>query len=535
MERLSNVEREAAYQRLDAQIFALERQILELKRKRNELAYISRLPPELMASIFKQYRHSTTGIRWIKGTTHVCRLWRQIALDCPPLWSHMGTSMKSDCLEAMLDRSKQSALRIDVRVTTRLPPAPVVEALKQPSRLREVRLQGPPILLSKLVAPWSGPMPALKSLHVRASDEAHFPIFPTQFTRDTFPRLGILDVVGCGPMFRFDSSFVGLTRLRITSELPPDGRILDALSNMTGLVELDLELPFSEMDMTFSSTVSTPVALSSLQTLVLKGSCRGCADLLANLRLPMPLGMTIDCEGDNERAVSSLYSALASSWWSNPVVRSIHPKPRPMRLFDRLSVLGDYPTEIELSGSSHCTRNFFDFTFSLSPGQQPSTLSRLVRRIMSILDFVGPRTLEMRGEIGPDLENYRYFLTRRHATSLESVTTDDPFARYFITYLKTDPTLRSPYGDAQGDQQLYLPNLKTLRFDNVWFDDDYPPLRAESLIDLLERRLGVGGKRLDVLGFRYCHAMQVSEVEALRGMVEEVEWFGPAPDSDDED
>lgn len=101
-----------------ALIFEYQRNIDALKVFHNTLAPINRLPPELLASIFaltaQLVRESTeigNGLAWI-SVTHVCQLWRDVALDCTSLWCNLPYTHPA-LLEAMVERSKGAPLCID--------------------------------------------------------------------------------------------------------------------------------------------------------------------------------------------------------------------------------------------------------------------------------------------------------------------------------------------------------------------------------------------------------------------------------------
>ncbi|EPS93079.1 hypothetical protein FOMPIDRAFT_1101941, partial [Fomitopsis schrenkii] len=79
----------------------------------NALAPVSRIPPELLSKIFLH----TAGHRanpasrpqsrdWIR-VTHVCRHWRETALQCAALWSHVDVPALP---EQFLVRSKDAPL-----------------------------------------------------------------------------------------------------------------------------------------------------------------------------------------------------------------------------------------------------------------------------------------------------------------------------------------------------------------------------------------------------------------------------------------
>ncbi|EPS94408.1 hypothetical protein FOMPIDRAFT_1063211 [Fomitopsis schrenkii] len=89
----------------------------------NALAPVSRLPPEVLSEVFLQHvRHCddpvgphyrrSSGVpvgRWIR-VTHVCTYWRETALECAMLWSHLEAPACPDLLAELLVRSKDVPL-----------------------------------------------------------------------------------------------------------------------------------------------------------------------------------------------------------------------------------------------------------------------------------------------------------------------------------------------------------------------------------------------------------------------------------------
>ena len=101
--------------------------VVEEARQRNLLAPVSRLPPELVLHIFayvkatvtleSKYNYGINGVQgrdWIK-LTHVFRLWRDIALCAPSLWTDIHISKYNyRWANEMLRRSQQIPLAVHV-------------------------------------------------------------------------------------------------------------------------------------------------------------------------------------------------------------------------------------------------------------------------------------------------------------------------------------------------------------------------------------------------------------------------------------
>jgi hypothetical protein len=116
--------RECLQQEIDAEIKSLEKSIRALKHRRNALAPISSLPPEVFITIFsllylpgipslggESYRSPA-----LRRVTHVCHQWREIALNQPLLWSHVDfTTLSSAGVTEVLLRSKSVPLYLEAK------------------------------------------------------------------------------------------------------------------------------------------------------------------------------------------------------------------------------------------------------------------------------------------------------------------------------------------------------------------------------------------------------------------------------------
>ncbi|KAH8981805.1 hypothetical protein EDB92DRAFT_2093869 [Lactarius akahatsu] len=99
----------------------IDAEIRSLRRRRNALAPISSLPPELFAAIFSFLRLPLSGttlqgmepdrqLSWLH-VTHVCHQWRELALNQPFFWSHVDfTTLTPAGATEMLVRAKSVPL-----------------------------------------------------------------------------------------------------------------------------------------------------------------------------------------------------------------------------------------------------------------------------------------------------------------------------------------------------------------------------------------------------------------------------------------
>ncbi|KAI0284062.1 hypothetical protein BC826DRAFT_170884 [Russula brevipes] len=110
--------RAVAFSTADREIDAAMLLTRALLTHRNTLAPISVLPPEVLARIFHLVAGSPwqkqESLRWI-SVTHVCRHWRQVALDDSSLWAKISGRMASPTwISEMLARARNAPLAIDL-------------------------------------------------------------------------------------------------------------------------------------------------------------------------------------------------------------------------------------------------------------------------------------------------------------------------------------------------------------------------------------------------------------------------------------
>jgi hypothetical protein len=120
--------------------------------QRNSLLPIFRLPSEIVHYIFALVQkteldstkldHREQGqasLKWI-NLTHVCRQWRDIALDSPTLWVHLPIG-NLRWVEEMLRRSKDSSLLVEGSLRSSLPDSGLELAFEHFQRIKALSLR----------------------------------------------------------------------------------------------------------------------------------------------------------------------------------------------------------------------------------------------------------------------------------------------------------------------------------------------------------------------------------------------------------
>lgn len=278
--------------------------------RRNTLVPISRIPPEVLTSIFKylvHYHSQPDGYvqdqHWM-AFSHVCRAWRAYALACATLWSNLPCITGSpDLTEEFLFRSKSVPLTI-------VAPPCLDQGLRivseHPSRISRIafrfrtddettfaltRMQKPANMLESL------------TLEATAQSRGYFEVIPDTFLSQHAPNLRSL-TLKCIVIHSSSPLLRGLTSLSLRGwpRTPSPfmyKETLATLNNSPALRTLKLYnwLPDPEIAVGFALTATAlpQVNLLYLQHLVLDATPSACADFLDRVTLPARCSVSLIC------------------------------------------------------------------------------------------------------------------------------------------------------------------------------------------------------------------------------------------------
>ncbi|KAJ3502984.1 hypothetical protein NMY22_g18406 [Coprinellus aureogranulatus] len=117
---------------IDLEISVLEKQIVDLKRRRNTFALTSRLPPEVISRVFVAglsfdihdvsphdidgRKKATVSAADYLTPCHVCHSWRAIALRSPDMWSllRLSSGASASLVDFMWNNSKSLPVSLSV-------------------------------------------------------------------------------------------------------------------------------------------------------------------------------------------------------------------------------------------------------------------------------------------------------------------------------------------------------------------------------------------------------------------------------------
>jgi len=308
--------RTAAFSALDKEIDTERQLIRSLLSRRNTLAPISALPPELLSRIFhfhaQDERLYGKPLGWI-WVTHVCQHWRQVALNDSSLWATItGSLPRVRWISEMLVRARKVPLVIDLvspesqEVLSKLPP--------HIPRTRELRLRNLSMLHSQGVREICAlEAPTLEHFELEIS-ELVGPVPYREFVGTTLfkgqaPKLRTFSLaqisipwslIPCGQLTQLEiTDYGGLFRI-----FNADGSLLDDFNQFIDLLidSPDLEvLVLKHCLPTMLSEVShgQPIHLPRLSRLSLGGPTVSITDLLKMLKLPSSATLHLDCISEN--------------------------------------------------------------------------------------------------------------------------------------------------------------------------------------------------------------------------------------------
>ena len=286
-------------------ITSSEASIRALKSRYNELAPISRLPPETLATIFTflpaiAWYENAVHLKWIR-VAHVCRRWRETALNYPRFWSHINlTKLTPNGIAEVLARAKMAPLHLEADFSTWKTAR--IEALERQleahiSHIRHLGITGSlGISTFERLSSSAPTLESLSLLHISPVRYRPSPtVIPDNLFNCTVPNLTSLHLENCDITWK-SPLFKGLRFLRIdlsAKARPELNDWLHVLEEMPQLEELHLE------DATPLASLAHPhirrtVTLPSLIYFYIRASAKDCALALSHLELPTLTQLGVD-------------------------------------------------------------------------------------------------------------------------------------------------------------------------------------------------------------------------------------------------
>ncbi|KAF8559434.1 hypothetical protein OG21DRAFT_1403077, partial [Imleria badia] len=165
---------------MDETIIRLKLELSNVYSQRNSLSLTFRLPIEILEIIFihcaRDYHHEDRPLcsltvpalpRWV-NISYVCRRWRNVALNCPTLWSYLSV-MPPRWTDELLARSRQVSLKLNMNLEYRAL-CVVGKVLNHVERIQDLYLNLSADDIHEAVSKLSSRTPGLQNLKVSTND-----------------------------------------------------------------------------------------------------------------------------------------------------------------------------------------------------------------------------------------------------------------------------------------------------------------------------------------------------------------------------
>ncbi|KAG6919502.1 hypothetical protein DXG01_005092 [Tephrocybe rancida] len=547
---------------IDQEIQRLEDSIRALRSRRNILAPISHLPPEVLSKIFSfraaESAESTNPLEWIR-LTHVSRYWRAVALDCPSLWSNLVFT-RPRWSEEMLKRSKMASLAVKADLTCITPK--IFEAarlaLLHGPRIHNLQLRAGSATIERLLtAEDSFELPMIQSLSLsvphatRFGTDDGFTIPETVLTGETpYLRKLELNKVNIG----WESNLLkGLTHLTIhdvpAASRPSTDQLMDALERMPRLEVLDIQdaLPPSPTE---SSSVDRIIDLARLVRLSITSTVPECINLVSRLAIPANARAHLRCSGTE--ATGGDFSGIMKII-SNPRGAAYRQEakdgPAERKIVRVLHIHHEAPISLVVQGwtnylaphEAHVHLNEPDIQLYFSWHHSAETkVESITAAICRSIPIAHLRSLHMThvNDITPKAWAGTFgFLPKLHSMHIagDSAHTLIAALREEVPIEVTSPVtpggmlgVRRPglRRRRSATPSVYFPQLRTLTMEDVNFEERVnPPMTTpfQNLQGCLKERLDHNSK-IQELRLRECSHLYQEHVDTLKGLVTALDW-----------
>ncbi|TDL22624.1 hypothetical protein BD410DRAFT_210465 [Rickenella mellea] len=286
------------------QIADQEAALVALTLERDAHCFINSLPQEIIIHIFHLLQ-IPGSLRWLV-VTWICRIWRQVALECPSLWTYIRLSNAwPQEVSTFIRRAKSSPLTVHTYPTSYVTDHGYFTGflLEHLSRAREVWLKTflPPPPADHdidLQTIFSTPAPLLEKVNICRPWES-WDVKPPPFRFGSNLPLLCSIVLDNQPLEWCSESIRGLRELDLRSICKVDQ---PSLSSLIAILEACPALELLSLDMAGPNTESHEfglpihhVNLPHLRKLTLLSDVRPVAALLSHMTTPNTLRWTINC------------------------------------------------------------------------------------------------------------------------------------------------------------------------------------------------------------------------------------------------
>ncbi|TFY68941.1 hypothetical protein EVG20_g3355 [Dentipellis fragilis] len=519
---------------LDLEMEAVELVMSSLRTRCNALVPVNRLPSEVLVHVFYLLRRIYVPLKkrdpevaklsvpsqiigWVQ-VTHVCRQWRNVALENPTLWSDIPFILGDRWTTEFFARSQAAPIVIDHNMPRYIPWTGDVEnfatsVAQHLWRTQELGLIATPADFARVLPSLvGGPAPLLEKAVIVHSTPVAAPLDgllvwpPDAFSR-LVPRLRHLRLWFW--RFSWESiTYETLVHLDIKGlDVDPEptlreglGLLLAALDKMPHLevLKIDDVLPPPPPDATPDSVCGPTITCPNLHTFHLSDDIRNCGLALNHIVVPATADHQISCtKSDNG-------CAFVLPW--------LHTRAKQLPPLRHLSFSGD--STMLMMTASHTDVVYprqGKEPFRIKFVSEAGLLLPLMQEICSMVSLSDIETFTSAVDDGLSAEDWSTILGE--CKRLRSVEVNAFHGGgIYICELLLATTISS-----EGRGEPLYPFFEELMIVNVHFRLGY---EFDRLLELLERR-----QPLKKLIIEYC-SIDAALVDKLRSVVDMVEWDG---------
>jgi hypothetical protein len=501
------------------QIAALAESMRALRSRRNSLAPISCLPNEVLATVFKHLaeeksfqsypgaNHSPPCVR----VTHVCRHWRQVALEYPSLWAFVDCTC-ARWIGVMLERSKKAALVVTCNASS-LPPECLEQVLSQLPRIKVLRLYSHPWDVDRaLVHLSSQPAPLLQNFKfvVIGGEFRHTfrPVSDVIF-QGQVPQLRSLELT-TGSFGWTSCIFSGLRTLYVRGiGFTSSSTLSEFLPALRRIPELEwLTLERLSIVSGENRVSSDKVPLARLKSIVLDATIQTAVTLFTHLTLPCNAKIALDLTNiEGHQNISDLFSAMDKGpGKSGPALRSLCTLLSPASIVVQFSKSMESERLYSSKTSHKDVRLSVQFHWDSSVSIEPIIIFDICRivaqgtiRSLSVSSF-------------KNLEEPFWRTGSANLPSLERIHVSNSSIEGLLAALQIEETENA---------DIAYPSLHVLDFKYLDFLE-YEPGDLHGILVMRGRLCAP----LDKLRLTECRGLMDDDVELLEEVVEVVDWDG---------
>jgi hypothetical protein len=548
--------RVAAISTFDKGIDAARQFLRSMITRRNALVPISLLFPEILARVFhllvleEPPLSGRRNLGWIR-VTHVCRHWRQVALDDSSLWARIwGTPTNTKWISEMLARAKNAPLDIAFNAIERSSPEALLMIPPHLSHTRQLRFHG-----------LSTPHYVREIYNWEAPALEHFEFTVTAYSPITFRNLGgNMLFKGHAPRLRtFSLSRVvipwsliprgQLTQLKITSanedvDSPGDlNQLIDLLVNCPALeiLALDSCLPSQLTKLLHGRTIHLP----RLSRLRLCGSTSRIRYMLEMLQLPSSTKLHLDCISkitSTHNDEGFLLAVIAAQFQSTAPVefRSLTVTIRPYTTCSLNITASTFPSTLQNRPTQNVEGDIVgnaELVLSFDKLSKPTDLLQQACKMLSIsnLEFISVSATNI-----IDANWVELFSCCTNVTTLQAIgrgtsslvraltaptVTNAGSSKEGRGHDNREGTLVQPASTVAHAHSAVFPKLKFLGLTELYFADGKYP--SGILFDVFERglqqRMAASGAPLGLLRISDCD-ISTKHANDLKKLVQDFQW-----------